>query len=143
MDFISIFLTRPTIIVALLGMGSAFFLEKVYLLLAMISLIAVHLVFSILSANKSYGYETYRRCFYDVVADLIIYTLTLLFIFAWYIVPFYVTLSAAMTTASYYFVLAFLIVTSVIKLAETVITVRNCLIAMERLNPISITGVGK
>lgn len=143
MDFISIFLTRPTIIVALLGMGSAFFLEKVYLLLAMITLIAVHLVFSILSANKSYGYETYRRCFYDIVADLIIYTLTLLFIFAWYIVPFYVTLSAAMTTASYYFVLAFLILTSVIKLAETVITVRSCLIAMERLNPISITGVGK
>lgn len=143
MDFISIFLTRPTVIIALLGTGSAFILERVYLLLAMITLISIHLVFSILSANKSYGYETYLRCFYDILADLIIYTLTLLFIFAWYTAPFYVEVEASMSTASYYFVMAFLILVSVIKLAETIITVRNCLIAMERLNPISITSMGK
>ncbi len=143
MNIFITFLTRPTIIIALLGAGSAFFVEKLYLLLALVTLIAIHLVFSILSANRSYGYETYRRCFYDVVADLIIYTLSLFIIFAWYIAKFHFpAVFAPMTLASYYIVLAFLVLTSVIKLTETIITVRNCLIAMERLNPVSITGVG-
>lgn len=130
---------RFGIILTIAGFGVAFFLQLADLMLAfvLLALAAVYLGWSVWTANKSSGYDHPKQCFGDIMGDITTYTLLMVALFVWLVLPRYMQLP--FREEQYWILTAFLGVMIAVTLVELVITVHTCLIAMWRQNPVTIT----
>ena len=130
---------RFGIILTIAGFGVAFFLQLADLMLAfvLLALAAVYLGWSVWTANKSSGYDHPKQCFGDIMGDITTYTLLMVALFVWLVLPHYMQLP--FRDEQYWILTAFLGVMIAVTLVELVITVHTCLIAMWRQNPVTIT----
>ena len=130
---------RFGIILTIAGFGVAFFLQLADLMLAfvLLALAAVYLGWSVRTANKSSGYDHPKQCFGDIMGDITTYTLLMVALFVWLVLPHYMQLP--FRDEQYWILTAFLGVMIAVTLVELVITVHTCLIAMWRQNPVTIT----
>ena len=130
---------RFGIILTIAGFGVAFFLQLADLMLAfvLLALAAVYLGWSVWTANKSSGYDHPKLCFGDIMGDITTYTLLMVALFVWLVLPHYMQLP--FRDEQYWILTAFLGVMIAVTLVELVITVHTCLIAMWRQNPVTIT----
>ena len=115
------------------------FLQLTDLLLGFIllALAAVYLAWSVWTANKSSGYERPRECFADILGDIFTYSLLLVGLFIWLLLPKFTTLPLSVN--HYWILTAYLGAMIGITLIELMVTVHTCLIAMWRQNPVTIT----
>lgn len=129
---------RVGVLLSLVGAVSCFaHLDNVMLGFILLGLIALHLMVSMWTANKPTSYNTYRQCFVDIAGDITGYTCLLLMLFVWVLWPYHV-LQLPMSVAQYWLGAGFLLVMCLITLFEMIVTIRSCLIALERQNPVSL-----
>lgn len=130
---------RVGVLLSAMGAGAAFLtLENVQLGFILLGLIIVHLVIAMWTANKATSYTAYEECFADIVGDIMGYSLLVLALVAWFVAPFYVVIP--ITLMHYYMIMGFLVMMMGIALFEMMMTIRACLIALERQNPVAASG---